>query len=243
MFHRATKDVKRNEALEVVRAGKGKIVVRTADDRELELTSKQAKCFEVYERREIEVAANDRLVLTANRRKAGFRATNGEMVTVARVSGQGQIELEDGRVLPPDYRHFDHGYAVTAHRSQGKSVDAVVISGDAMKKELFYVAASRGRESVMVVTSDKGVLRESIARSGERQSATELDRKTSGKEIDKARCANGWRRGRNAARALAQRVAAWQDPAARIQIGKAQKQIRRDDRDRREQGREYGIGR
>jgi hypothetical protein len=31
-----------------------------------------------------------------------------------------------------NYKHFDHGYAVTAHRSQGKSVDAVVISGDAM---------------------------------------------------------------------------------------------------------------
>ena len=43
--------------------------------------------------------------------------------------------------------------------------------------------------------------------------------------------------------ALAQRLAAWQDRAARIEIGKALKQIRRDDRDRREQGREYGIGR
>jgi len=52
-----------------------------------------------------------------------------------------------------------------------------VISGDAMKKELFYVAASRGRESVRVVTSDKELLRESVARSGERQSASELARK------------------------------------------------------------------
>jgi len=46
-----------------------------------------------------------------------------------------------------------------------------------MKKELFYVAASRGRESVTVVTSDRELLRESVARSGARQSASELARR------------------------------------------------------------------
>ena len=74
VFHRGTKDVKRNQALEVVRAAKGKIVARTAAGVELELTGKQAGCFEVYERRGLDVAAKDRLVLTANRREAGFRA-------------------------------------------------------------------------------------------------------------------------------------------------------------------------
>ncbi len=82
--------------------------------------------------------------------------------------------------MPANYPHFDYGYAVTAHRSQGKSVDAVVISGDAIKKELFYVAASRGRESVTVLTSDKALLRESVGRSGQRQSASELVRKGQG---------------------------------------------------------------
>lgn len=176
-FHRATKEVNRNELLEVVRLERHKIVARNRAGREHELTSKQAKCFDVYERRAIEVAANDKLVLTANRRDSGFRCTNGETVTVSGVDRRGRIELSDGRKLPENYQHFDYGYAVTAHRSQGKSVDAVVISGDAMKKELFYVAASRGRESVKVITSDKELLRESVARSGERKSASELARK------------------------------------------------------------------
>jgi len=66
---------------------------------------------------------------------------------------------------------------VTAHRSQGKSVDAVVISADGMRKELFYVAASRGRDSIAVVTSDRDLLRESVAHSVARQSASELSRK------------------------------------------------------------------
>jgi hypothetical protein len=131
------------------------------------------------------------------------------MVTVSRVNEHGRIELADGRILPPDYRHFDYGYAITAHRSQGKSVDAVVISGDAMKKELFYVAASRARESVTVVTSDKELLRESVARSGERQSASELVRKAGQDQPWPRRFPfeRGIERGPDAARAMARRAA------------------------------------
>jgi hypothetical protein len=129
--------------------------------------------------------------------------TNGELVTVSGVDDQGLIQLQDGRVLPEAYRHFNHGYAVTAHRSQGKSVDAVVISGDAMQKELFYVAASRGRESVMVVTSDRELLRESVARSGARQSASELARKVQRRPA----LQRGELRGLSAARRLARDTA------------------------------------
>jgi hypothetical protein len=98
-------------------------------------------------------------------------------VTVSKIDEQNRIHLQDGRTLPGNYKQYTHGYAVTAHRSQGKSVDAVVILEDSMRKELFYVAASRGRESITVVTSDKELLRESITRSGIRKSASELARK------------------------------------------------------------------
>jgi hypothetical protein len=143
------------------------------------------KCFEVYERRAIDVAPNDKLLLTANRREPGFRATNGELVTVSRIDEQGRIHLQDGRTVPKNYKQFTHGYAVTAHRSQGKSVDAIVISGDAMRKELFYVAASRGREIITVVTSDKELLREMVASSDARQSASELARKAQGPSLER----------------------------------------------------------
>jgi hypothetical protein len=56
-------------------------------------------------------------------------------------------------------------------------VDNVIISADAMKKELFYVAASRGRSEIAVVTSDRELLRESVGVSTARQSAMELVRK------------------------------------------------------------------
>ena len=87
-----------------------------------------------------------------------------------------RIHLEDGRTLPANYHEFDHGYAVTAHRSQGKTVDAVILSADAMKQELFYVGASRGRQEIVVVTSDREQLRNMLGISTARPSATELAR-------------------------------------------------------------------
>ena len=199
-FHRAVKGISKNETLEVVRVADKGVVVRNADGGERTLTTKQAKSFEVYERRSIEVATGDRLLLTANRHEKDFRATNGEIVTVSGVDSEGRISLEDGRVLPAGFRHFTHGYAVTAHRSQGKSVDAVIISGDGMRKELFYVAASRGRQSVQVITSDKESLRESVARSSARKSASELARKAGNVLM------RGAHRGIMAARQLAMRL-------------------------------------
>jgi conjugative relaxase-like TrwC/TraI family protein len=184
-FHRAFKGVARNESLEVVRVEDGKVIGRNGHGEQREFTGKQAKRFEVYEGRAIDVAPNDKLLLTANRREPGFRATNGELVTVSRIGEQGCIHLQDGRILPENYKQFTHGYAVTAHRSQGKSVDAVVISADGMRKELFYVAASRGRESITVVTSDRDLLRESVAHSVARQSASELSRKVQGPILER----------------------------------------------------------
>jgi len=183
-FHRAVKGVARHESLEVIGVEDGKVVARNAGGEERRIAA-QAKCFEVYERRTIEVAPNDRLLLMANRRGPDFRATNGELVTVSRIDKQGHIHLQDDRALPENYKQFTHGYAVTAHRSQGKSVDTVVISADGMRKELFYVAASRGRESITVVTSDKDLLRESVARSDVRQSASEMARKAQGPSFER----------------------------------------------------------
>ena len=176
VFTRPSKDIRRHETLEVVRVEAHAVIARNESGVERELSWRNAKRFEVYERHPIEISPNDQLLLTANRREAGFHATNGETVIVQKVDERGRIHLADGRVLPGNYKQLDHGYAVTAHKSQGKSVDGVVISADAMSRQLFYVAASRGRSSVTVVTSDKDLLRASVGRSDERQSASELVR-------------------------------------------------------------------
>jgi ATP-dependent exoDNAse (exonuclease V) alpha subunit len=175
VVHRAARSMERHEALTVSRVDAGAVVARNSRGEERTFTPAQTHSFSVHERRAIEVAPGDRLLLTGNRRDPGFRATNGELVKVRSVKN-GPIQLEDGRTLPGNYRQFDHGYAVTAHRSQGKTVDGVILSADSMKQELFYVGASRGRSEIAIVTSDREQLRESLGISSARPSAMELVR-------------------------------------------------------------------
>jgi ATP-dependent exoDNAse (exonuclease V) alpha subunit len=227
-FHRAIKGIAKNAALEVVGVKGEQVIVCQEDGGEQIISSTHAKSFDVLEQQPIEVAAGDRLLLTANRRDAGFRATNGEIVTVAQVDAGGRIRLEDGRRLPANFRQFAHGYSVTAHRSQGKSVDTVIISADGMQKELFYVAASRGSESVAVITSDKERLRQTIAQSTVRKSGSELARRA------RLGLRSGQPRGLLAALLLARRAAQF--------VREVPKRILQP-APRRERMHEHGLGR
>jgi len=174
-FHRSTSVAEKHEALQVLRVEPNRLIARNEHGDTVTVTHKQAKAFSVHEHKEIDIAPGDRLLLTSNRRGPEFKATNGEFVTV-RNTAEGKIQLEDGRTLPTNYREFDYGYAITAHRSQGRTVDAVIVAADSMKRELFYVAATRGRKEIAVVTSDTDRLRETIGISAARQSATEMAR-------------------------------------------------------------------
>jgi len=129
------------------------------------LTAKQAKAFDVYERRSIEVATGDRLCS----RQTGVRTDSRPQTVnraVAEVDRTGRICLEDGRtcLLVSGTSHTDMRNRA---RSQGKLGGMpVIISGDGMRKELFTSRPRGG--GVQVITSDKESLRESVAQSSVR---------------------------------------------------------------------------
>src|ERR1700729_132068 len=112
-----------------------------------------------------------------------------------------------------------------------------------MKKELVYVAATRVRERVTAVTSDKELLRESVGRAGYGQSASGLVRKIS---MEKSRRpGQGTQRGMSQAREMAwravrrEREEVTKDPVR-------QQEVRREGpvhEYNRKRGREDGIGR
>ena len=178
-FHKDVKGIAKNESLEVISAGKDGIRARKANGQEVTLTGKQSGAYGVFEKEKIEVSAGDRILLQQNWKEKGsngFRAVNGELVTVAGVDA-GAIRLQDGRQLPAPYKQFTSGYAVTAHVGQGDTADYVVAVPDGMRQDLAYVTLTRGKEGLTVVTSDAIALQESIGVSGDRQSASELARR------------------------------------------------------------------
>jgi hypothetical protein len=192
VFHRPTVAADRHEAFEIVSVKDRAVLVRNQNGDEAEVTHKQAKSFGVFAKREIEVAPGDVLMLQSNRRSPELHSTNGERVTVKQFDAQGRMELEDGRILGNDYQTFNHGYAATAHKSQGKTVDHVLISGNQMSQEQFYVAGSRGRESIQIFTEDKDWLATTAGVSGARLSATELGARVAEQAVENARIVAQW---------------------------------------------------
>ncbi len=98
------------------------------------MTKKQAKCFGVFDAREIGVAAGDWLSIQANVRDGPYQFTNGERVKVAHMNDRAASSWKMDAPSPTTSSQFTHGYAVTAHKSQGKTVDEVIISGDRMSR-------------------------------------------------------------------------------------------------------------
>jgi conjugative relaxase-like TrwC/TraI family protein len=175
-FVRRTKKFERGETVEVVATLETGLRVRRPDGLEVDfIPTSAAVSFDVGESRELKVAAGDWLLLQANH---GKEFVNGERVQVKRLAG-GAIELADGRVLPATFNTFTHGYAVTSHSSQGKTVDEVLLvasskSFAAVNREQFYVSISRGRERVHIFTDDSELLARRVTDTHERIAAVEL---------------------------------------------------------------------
>lgn len=152
----------------------------------------EAAKFQVFEPDVLPVAPGDVLRVTRNGKTADglHRINNGELFTVrcfddtgnlvvVKVGGEKRKEPADDWVISKDYGHLAHGYCVTSHASQGKTVDQVFVgissaSFPAASQEGFYVSCSRGCEKVTVYCDDKDALLDAVSRSDERVTATEL---------------------------------------------------------------------
>jgi conjugative relaxase-like TrwC/TraI family protein len=137
--------------------------------------------FEVYRPAHLSVAAKDRVRVTANgwSKDGKHKLNNGSLFTVEGFTKQGDIIVDKGWVIAKDFGHLAHGYVVTSHASEGKTVDKVFIgessqSFPATNQRSFYVPVTRGREQAVIFTDDKKELLKAAQRRDEPMSATEL---------------------------------------------------------------------
>lgn len=192
----------KGETVELVGRNKAWLVVRKADGSQVNLHPKlHARDFQVFIPRRIRVQAGDVLLIKQN---VG-ELKNGQRVKLREIHEDRSLTVEaDGKLhrLESDFRHFLHGYAVTAHASQGATVESVLVVGDGMTREQFYVAATRGKTGIKVVTSDRPLMEAAVKKSGERAAA--IERFSTGKNVEIARnrslVADYRRRGQAAAR-------------------------------------------
>jgi hypothetical protein len=178
-FHRRARGgFKSGEKWEVIaHKGNGVTVARAGKQALLPLA--QAKSFELYERREIALAAGDSVRITKNFRCGAARFTNNELCRVAAIDQAG-IHLEDGRLIKvAEALHLDQGIVLTSHASQGKTVDQVIVSVpesafSQANQAQFYVSMSRARSAMHLYTDSKAALKEAVMRPSQRLSPAEL---------------------------------------------------------------------
>lgn len=96
-------------------------------------------------------AAGDQIVFTGNFKSKGiYNSTLARIEKINPLTKTLTVKTETGHRLrfnPKTVNHFRHGYAITAHKSQGSTVDRVLVMVDGyyMDREKIYVAMSRGR--------------------------------------------------------------------------------------------------
>lgn len=132
--------------------------------------------------REIErtFAKGDRLSFTAPQRDLGI--ANRDLGTVEHIGNDGSmsVRMDHGKNVTFDanyMRHFDHGYAVTSHSSQGLTAERVLINADTnehkglVNERFAYVAASRGSHDIQLFTADAAGIASALSRSNDKTSA------------------------------------------------------------------------
>jgi hypothetical protein len=137
--------------------------------------------------REVEAvfATGDRIQFTAPNRT--LDVANRDLGTLKHIDEDGRMTVRvDGGKLkivtfdPREMRHFDHGYTVTSHSSQGLTAERALINIDtSVHPELIngrfaYVSVSRASHDVQIYTNNVATLAESLAHQVSKASAIDI---------------------------------------------------------------------
>jgi conjugative relaxase-like TrwC/TraI family protein len=135
-----------------------------------------------------EFSVGDRIQFTAPDKQLGV--ANRDLAVIESISHEGRIgaRLDDNKRIEFDaleHRHFDHGYAVTSHSSQGLTAERVLIHADTtvhpdlLSSRFGYVAVSRASHEAMIFTDDVNRLGQQLGTEVSKTSAVEVMRKPS----------------------------------------------------------------
>jgi conjugative relaxase-like TrwC/TraI family protein len=131
-----------------------------------------------------EFAVGDRIQLTAPNRDLGV--ANRDLGTIRRFGDDGRItvSMDGGNKTitfdPRQMRHFDHGYAVTSHSSQGLTAERVLVNMDTqvhpelINSRFAYVSVSRASFDAQIYTNNAATLAESLSRDVSKMAAVDI---------------------------------------------------------------------
>jgi ATP-dependent exoDNAse (exonuclease V) alpha subunit len=137
----------------------------------------------VYRELAYDFSVGERIQFTAPNKALGV--ANRDLASIHAISSEGRISarLENGRQLefnPAEHRHFDHGYALTSHSSQGLTAERVLVHADTsvhpdlLNSRFGYVSVSRASHDARIFTDDAASLNQKLGTEVSKTSAVEF---------------------------------------------------------------------
>lgn len=134
--------------------------VRDGKQTQVQIDAKTINQIDVGHRRELPLAPGDAILITTNDKKNNL--VNGDILTVEKFGAHGEIHTREGKDIPASWAHMTHGYVITSHKSQGRTVKHVVVAAAKLEARAAYVSLTRGTQSAKLFTPDKETLINSI---------------------------------------------------------------------------------
>ena len=161
------------------------LTVQKADGQQVTYDPSRLRGIAAYREIEREFAAGDKIQFTAPQRD--LQIANRDLGTIQQIDETGNITVRMAgakdrivRFDPDQMRHFDHGYAVTSHSSQGLTADRVLVNMDTevhpklINSRFAYVSVSRGSHDVQIYTNEAASLAASLTRDISKASALDF---------------------------------------------------------------------
>jgi conjugative relaxase-like TrwC/TraI family protein len=170
-----------NPAANQLTVEKGNQELATYDPRRLTGVS-------VYREIEREFSVGDRIQFTAPDKSLGVANRDLAVIDAIHPDGRLSARLDNNRQIEfnaSEHRHFDHGYAVTSHSSQGLTAERVLVHADTsvhpdlLNSRFGYVSISRASHEATLFTDDMAKLGPQLGADVSKTSALELNQASS----------------------------------------------------------------
>jgi len=161
------------------------VTVRKEDGQQVTYDPSRLRGITAYREIEHEFAIGDRIQFTAPQRD--LQIANRDLGTIQNIGDDGKISVRmDGakdrivRFDANEMRHFDYGYAMTSHSSQGLTSERVLVNMDTevhpqlINSRFAYVSVSRASHDAQIYTNDAPGLTESLSRDVSKSTAIDF---------------------------------------------------------------------
>jgi conjugative relaxase-like TrwC/TraI family protein len=142
----------------------------------------------VYQEIEREISVGDRIQFTAPDKSLGVANRDMAAIEAIHPDGRLSVRLDNNRQIEfnaIEHRHFDHGYAVTSHSSQGLTAERVLVHADTrvhpdlLNSRFAYVSISRASHQATLFTDNMAKLEPQLGADVSKTSALEINRASS----------------------------------------------------------------